>query len=46
MDVSKDGDGAAGELKIKGQAEAERRKSKWEDEANADVRDLIWISLF
>ena len=30
----------AGELKIKGQAELERRKSKWEEGPN-DVRILI-----
>ena len=31
---------AGPELKIKGQAEIERRKSKWENEAADDVRIL------
>ena len=41
MDVDKpssSGAGAPGELKIKGQAEFERRKSKWEVEGEDDVR--------
>ena len=41
MDVDKassSGAAALGELKIKGQAEFERRKSKWEAEGDDDVR--------
>jgi hypothetical protein len=37
---SSSGGGAPGELKIKGQAELERRKSKWEDDSLDDVRKL------
>lgn len=41
MDVDKaspSGAAAPGELRIKGQAEFERRKSKWEAEGDDDVR--------
>ena len=41
MDVdraSPDGTDVPGELKIKGQAELERRKSRWETEGDDDVR--------
>ena len=38
--ISSSSGGAPGELKIKGQAEIERRKSKWEDDSLDDVRKL------
>ena len=38
--ISSSSSGAPGELKIKGQAEIERRKSKWEDDSLDDVRKL------
>jgi hypothetical protein len=45
--VEGNGEASGGELKIKGQAEAERRKSKWENEDNQGVRlmFLSWTSL-
>lgn len=43
MDVDRPVVGGSGELKIKGQAEIERRKSKWE-ELGDDVRNSNTIS--
>lgn len=42
MDIDDD---AKGGFKIKGQAEVEKRKSKWEDEASKDVRRSLFLSL-
>jgi hypothetical protein len=42
---SASGGGGPGELKIKGQAEIERRKSKWEDNGIDDVRKSLLIFL-
>ena len=37
--------GAKGELKIKGQAEIQKRKSKWEGEGAQNVRILLVLTL-
>jgi hypothetical protein len=42
MDVD---DGAKGGLKIKGQAEAQKRKSKWEDDGVQHVGILFVVDL-
>lgn len=36
----------SGELKIKGQAEVERRKSKWDTMGDDDVRNLYLTTIF
>lgn len=41
MDIDNDA-APKGELKIKGQAEIEKRKSKWEDEPKDSVRALCY----
>lgn len=37
MDVDRENNSDGGELRIKGRAEAEKRKSKWEDEGTDEV---------
>ena len=43
MEVDED---TKGGFKIKGQAEIERRKSKWEVESSKDVRRSLFLSVF
>ena len=44
MDVDRDQGTTVAELKIKGQAEVERRKNKWDDERTSDVRTPILLA--
>ena len=43
MDVDRDQGTTMAELKIKGQADIERRRNKWDDEKNSDVRTPILL---